>query len=64
MAVICAAPLRFLSPPGKPAEVETSPRIGISRSAELAWRFYVPGNPHVSRSFRVKDRAGSTPARS
>jgi DNA-3-methyladenine glycosylase len=61
---LCRAAAFSFSPPGKTAEVETSPRIGISRSAELAWRFYVPGNPHVSRSFRVKDRAGSTPARS
>lgn len=29
-------------------KVEADRRIGINRSQELAWRFLVPGNPHVS----------------
>ncbi len=33
-------------PPREPA---IGPRIGITRAAELPWRWYVPGNAHVSR---------------
>jgi DNA-3-methyladenine glycosylase len=32
-------------PPDDPA---TGPRIGITRAADLPWRFWVPGNPYVS----------------
>jgi len=30
-------------------EISTSPRIGITRAADLEWRFYETGNPFVSR---------------
>lgn len=33
-------------PPRRPA---VGPRVGITRAADLPWRWYVPGNPHVSR---------------
>ncbi|HEX2850557.1 MAG TPA: DNA-3-methyladenine glycosylase [Acidimicrobiales bacterium] len=33
-------------PPSEPA---TSVRIGLSAGAELPWRWFVPGDPHVSR---------------
>lgn len=33
-------------PPSKPG---TSPRVGISRATELPWRWFVPGNEHLSR---------------
>ena len=32
-----------------PDEPVTGPRIGISRAIENPWRWYVPGNPHVSK---------------
>ncbi|MGH9071823.1 MAG: DNA-3-methyladenine glycosylase [Acidimicrobiales bacterium] len=33
-------------PPARPAR---GPRIGISAARELPWRWWVPGDPHVSR---------------
>ena len=33
----------------KPSEIITSARIGIRLAADRPWRFYVAGNPHVSR---------------
>jgi DNA-3-methyladenine glycosylase len=42
------------SPPGEHPDVATSPRIGIDYAPEpwlsQPWRFFVPGNPAVSRS--------------
>jgi len=35
-------------PPGRPGPVATSTRVGLSRGAELPWRFYLSGNPWVS----------------
>jgi len=35
-----------LPPPGRPGQ---TPRIGISEGKELPWRWYVKGDPHLSR---------------
>ena len=32
-----------------PVRVKTSPRIGVSRGREQQWRFFVEGNPFVSK---------------
>lgn len=33
----------------KPGEIGASRRVGISRAKDLEWRFFIPGNPYVSR---------------
>ena len=33
-----------------PPRVGTSGRIGVSSAAEVPWRFFVPGDPHLSRA--------------
>jgi len=46
------APLRILGPaPGRAvaaATIRTGPRVGISAAAEVAWRFWIDGDPTVS----------------
>jgi DNA-3-methyladenine glycosylase len=32
-----------------PPVVASGPRVGVSRAGERPWRFFVPGDPHVSR---------------
>jgi DNA-3-methyladenine glycosylase len=51
---LCVNPAFSFSPVGPSQKVETSPRVGISRAAGLPWRFYAAGNPHVSRSSKMK----------
>ncbi len=34
---------------GEPGRIEKSRRIGLSRAVDLEWRFFIPGNPFVSR---------------
>jgi DNA-3-methyladenine glycosylase len=45
-----AAPLRVLAPaklvPG--ADIAAGPRVGVSRAADVAWRFWITGDPTVS----------------
>ena len=37
-----------------PADPATGPRVGITRAADLPWRFWVPGNPYVSAHRRTQ----------
>ena len=36
-------------PGPQPREIGASRRVGISRAKDLEWRFFIPGNPYVSR---------------
>jgi DNA-3-methyladenine glycosylase len=43
-------PLRLLPPgPGPDGAVRTGPRVGLSAAADLPWRFWLDGEPSVSR---------------
>jgi len=43
-------PFLLLPPDGEPPAVVTSPRIGITKAADLPLRYIVAGNPFVSRN--------------
>ena len=49
---------------GGPGEVATSTRTGVSRAADLPWRFYLPASPAVSPYRRHRPRRPSPPASS
>jgi len=47
------SPVRLLARDGPPvAEPVRGPRVGVSRAADLAWRFWLPGEPSVSAYVR------------
>ena len=45
-------PVAICRVPGTPTEVAVScgPRVGISVARSRSWRFWISGNPHVSRA--------------
>ena len=46
----------LLLPGAEPAEVATGPRVGLRLAAERPWRFWLPGEPTVSRYVPAKPR--------
>lgn len=56
-------PELLLDLPAEPvAEVATGPRVGLRLAAERPWRFWVPGEPTVSRYVAAKPRVRRTPS--
>jgi DNA-3-methyladenine glycosylase len=48
----------LLVPPERPRRVEQAARIGLTKAAELPWRFLDPDSAWVSRPISSASRAG------
>ncbi len=69
-AVSPASPLRVFAPltPVPAAGISHGPRVGVSRAADVAWRFWITGEPAVSpyRAYvprRVRPKPATGPGR-
>jgi DNA-3-methyladenine glycosylase len=47
-----ASPFAIMARTGEP-DIVTGPRIGITRAAELPWRYGLKGSPFLSKPFRA-----------
>jgi DNA-3-methyladenine glycosylase len=45
-------PFELRAPDGPPVDVVAGPRVGITRAAELPWRYAEEGSPFLSRALR------------
>lgn len=52
------SPVRLGAPPSEPPLVRCGPRVGVSRAADVPWRFWIDGDPTVS-AYRRSPRAGA-----
>jgi DNA-3-methyladenine glycosylase len=63
--VSLTSPLRVLAPlaPVPAADISRGPRVGVSRAADVNWRFWVAGEPVVSpyRVYTPRRRAVAKP---
>jgi DNA-3-methyladenine glycosylase len=57
---LCAGGPLFLADDGVRPEVATGPRVGVSRAADLPWRFWIPGSRWAS-SYKRSPRAPAAP---
>ncbi|WP_255669970.1 DNA-3-methyladenine glycosylase [Aeromicrobium wangtongii] len=48
--------VRLGEPPSDPVQVTAGPRVGVSKAADVPWRFWVTGDPTVS-AYRRSPRA-------
>ena len=59
------SPLRVLGPPASvpAADISQGPRVGVSRAADVDWRFWITGDPAVSpyRAYTPRRPAGVQP---
>ncbi|GAB3050893.1 DNA-3-methyladenine glycosylase [Sediminivirga luteola] len=50
----------FQPPASASEDVQQGPRVGVSRAADVPWRFWLPGEPSVSAYRAAQPRAGAS----
>ncbi len=48
--------VRLGEPPAEAPEISAGPRVGVSKAADVPWRFWITGDPTVS-AYRRSPRA-------